>query len=298
MPYGGSTTPYGTCWMRPLQFRRTQGPNVFDPLEFLSFFSLNWTCNFRGVPAAWNRRRSFWISGLKELTQKRATAVLANNERREGEGKRMDIHLMCGPLQLFSHGCTYNMVTALFQYWFSMTFTWSKTENPWLSGPTHIAKETNYNLQMHTTISSDSSFVVHTHNRFVALWILSRITRVSRYQKGKINQDFTEATDSKWQWHQVAQCKSASRPRQITTPVTTSKKIKPVIHLHTCTRIRTVQHEFIQCSWVLAVSDSCLWICSWFICVTFPELLSAVVKKIPLNIASLSMTFHDLCYFP
>jgi len=26
---------------------------------------------------------------------------------------------------------------------------------------------------------------------------------VSRYQKGKINLDFTEARDSKWQWHQL-----------------------------------------------------------------------------------------------
>jgi len=32
---------------------------------------------------------------------------------------------------------------------------------------------------------------------------LSGITRVSRYQKGKDNVDFTEARDSKWQWHQL-----------------------------------------------------------------------------------------------
>jgi len=28
-------------------------------------------------------------------------------------------------------------------------------------------------------------------------------TRVSRYQKGKINLDFTEARDSEWQWYQL-----------------------------------------------------------------------------------------------
>jgi len=28
-------------------------------------------------------------------------------------------------------------------------------------------------------------------------------TRVSRYQKGKTNSDFTEARDSEWQWHQL-----------------------------------------------------------------------------------------------
>jgi len=26
---------------------------------------------------------------------------------------------------------------------------------------------------------------------------------VSRYQKGKTNQDFTETRDSEWQWHQL-----------------------------------------------------------------------------------------------
>jgi len=32
---------------------------------------------------------------------------------------------------------------------------------------------------------------------------LSRTTRVSRYQKDKTNQDFTEARDSERQWHQL-----------------------------------------------------------------------------------------------
>jgi len=32
---------------------------------------------------------------------------------------------------------------------------------------------------------------------------LSGTTRVSRYQKGKTNLDFTEAKDSEWQWHQL-----------------------------------------------------------------------------------------------
>ena len=31
----------------------------------------------------------------------------------------------------------------------------------------------------------------------------SGTTRVSRYLKGKTNQDFTEARDSEWQWHQL-----------------------------------------------------------------------------------------------
>ena len=32
---------------------------------------------------------------------------------------------------------------------------------------------------------------------------LSGTTRVSPYQKGKTNLDFTEARDSEWQWHQL-----------------------------------------------------------------------------------------------
>jgi len=32
---------------------------------------------------------------------------------------------------------------------------------------------------------------------------LSGTTRVSRYQNGKTNLDFTEARDSEWQWHQL-----------------------------------------------------------------------------------------------
>jgi len=41
----------------------------------------------------------------------------------------------------------------------------------------------------------------HTHTRLTALF--SRTTRVSRYQKGKTNLDFTEARDSECQWHQL-----------------------------------------------------------------------------------------------
>jgi len=41
------------------------------------------------------------------------------------------------------------------------------------------------------------------YKHFKVLWILSGTTRVSRYQKGKTNLDFTEARDSEWQWHQL-----------------------------------------------------------------------------------------------
>jgi len=48
---------------------------------------------------------------------------------------------------------------------------------------------------------------------------LSGTTRVSRYQEGKTNLDFTEARDSEWQWHQLGHMhKSAPRSRQTTMP--------------------------------------------------------------------------------
>ena len=44
---------------------------------------------------------------------------------------------------------------------------------------------------------------------------LSETTEVSRYQKGKTNLHFAEASDSEWQWHQLSHiCKSALRSRQ------------------------------------------------------------------------------------
>ena len=46
---------------------------------------------------------------------------------------------------------------------------------------------------------------------------LSRTTRVSRYQKGIINLDFTEATDSNWQWHQQV-CISLQTDNHTSTP--------------------------------------------------------------------------------
>ena len=46
-------------------------------------------------------------------------------------------------------------------------------------------------------------------------------TRVSRYQKGKTNLDFTEARDSEWQWHQLGHmqvCTSLQTGNHTSTP--------------------------------------------------------------------------------
>ena len=50
---------------------------------------------------------------------------------------------------------------------------------------------------------------------------LSGTTRVSRYQKGKTNLDFTGARDSEWQWHQLG-------------------------HIQVCTSLQTVPHHSVS----------------------------------------------------
>jgi len=50
---------------------------------------------------------------------------------------------------------------------------------------------------------------------------LSGTTRVSRYQKGKTNLDFTEARDSEWQWHRLGRmqvCTSLQTDNHASTP--------------------------------------------------------------------------------
>jgi len=47
-----------------------------------------------------------------------------------------------------------------------------------------------------------SERTTHTHTHLFN-GPFSGITRVSRYQIGKTNLDFTEAEDSEWQWHQL-----------------------------------------------------------------------------------------------
>ena len=42
---------------------------------------------------------------------------------------------------------------------------------------------------------------------------LSGTTRVSWYQKGKTNLDFTEARDSEWQWHQLGHTQVCTSPK-------------------------------------------------------------------------------------
>jgi len=67
---------------------------------------------------------------------------------------------------------------------------------------------------------SDTSFESDNIRRTQKHALLSRTTWVSWYQKGKTNQDFTEAKNSEWQWQQLGhiQYKCAPSSRQITIP--------------------------------------------------------------------------------
>ena len=58
----------------------------------------------------------------------------------------------------------------------------------------------------------------HTHTRLTAF---SGTTRVSRYQKGKTNRDFTEARNTEWHWHQLGRmqvCTSLQTDNHTSTP--------------------------------------------------------------------------------
>ena len=59
---------------------------------------------------------------------------------------------------------------------------------------------------------------------------LSGTTRVSRYQKGKTNLDFTEARDSEWQWHQLGHmqvCTSLKADNHANTPLAGCPSCRP-----------------------------------------------------------------------
>ena len=74
--------------------------------------------------------------------------------------------------------------------------------------------------QRKTMYCSSHSNDTHTHTHTFN-GPLSGTTRVSQYQKGKTNLDFTEARDSEWQWHQLGHmqvCTSLQADNHASTP--------------------------------------------------------------------------------
>jgi len=71
--------------------------------------------------------------------------------------------------------------------------------------------------KLHAT--QHSTIHTHTHTRLTAL--CPGLPRVSQYQKGKTNLDFTEARDSERQWHQLGHmqvCTSLQTDNHASTP--------------------------------------------------------------------------------
>jgi len=77
---------------------------------------------------------------------------------------------------------------------------WDYTSRPALSTTHTRARRQIYTCFTYT--QADRQTDKHTHTLPFS-GPLSGTTRVSRYQKGKTNLDFTGARDSEWQWHQL-----------------------------------------------------------------------------------------------
>ena len=61
--------------------------------------------------------------------------------------------------------------------------------------------------------------ILHTHTHTHTFnGPFSGTTRVSQYQKGKTNLDFTEARDSEWRWHQLGHMQVCTVLQTDTTP--------------------------------------------------------------------------------
>jgi len=72
-----------------------------------------------------------------------------------------------------------------------------------LRPPTRTCQTTSHAIQTTAVLRLISAHYTHTHTHTPIKGPFSRTTRVSRYQKGKTNLDFTEARDCAWQWHQL-----------------------------------------------------------------------------------------------
>ena len=89
------------------------------------------------------------------------------------------------------------------------------------SGKVVRAKRVELDISYWRVVSVDVTYwpwthILHTHQHSISKCVFlphtqthpfnspfSGTTRLSRYQKGKTNLDFTEVRDSEWQWHQL-----------------------------------------------------------------------------------------------
>ena len=85
----------------------------------------------------------------------------------------------------------------------------------------HLTGTSNQQYTKHTDLSDAATSAIATRNYTHTHPFngpLSGTTRVSQYQKGKTNLDFTEARDSEWQWHQLGHMQVCTVLPTDTTP--------------------------------------------------------------------------------
>jgi len=87
---------------------------------------------------------------------------------------------------------------------------------------THTRTHTHAHTHTHTHARTHTHTHAHTHARTHPFnGHFSGATRVSRYQKGKTNLNFTEARDSEWHWHQLGHiqvCTALQTDNHTSTP--------------------------------------------------------------------------------
>ena len=86
-----------------------------------------------------------------------------------------------------------------------------------------VCKSEEIDIKTASSYGNKMAVVTHTstHTCTTGNGPFSGTTRVSRYQKGKTNVDFTEARDSQWQWHKLGHmqvCTSLQTDYYASTP--------------------------------------------------------------------------------
>jgi len=179
-----------------LQVLYKEFPQVVQRLQLLGYGLLQTleilACLLATVHLQWQFRQSWWLLHLVGLQSLIVRFQLLLSQRQCLVQPTVDkletcaVILTCRPM-LFTH------------VWFSL---WDDT--------------TAYTVTLHTHTHAHTHTQTHPFNG-----PFSRTTRVSQYQKGKTNLDFTEARDREWQWHQLGHmqvCISLQTNNHASTP--------------------------------------------------------------------------------
>ena len=114
-------------------------------------------------------------------------------------------------------------------------------------------------IAVHSPIFSTLEYYTHARTCLTAL--CPGLPRVSQYQKGKTNLDFTEARDSEWQWHQLGHMQvytSLQTDNHTSTP--------PLSFLQAgCPSCRPANSvKALKAHWNIKLVKFCLLSCCWY----------------------------------